>query len=276
MDVVAPSAQSWSSAGDGPGVLVLHGFTGNPTPLRPLAERLAAEGHAVELPRLPGHGTSWRDLARTTWTDWASAALAAFDRLAGRPRAIVGLSNGGALALHLAQQRPADVAALVLINPSVSYRHPLKPVLGVLKRLVPSFPGIGNDIAMPGADELPYDRVPLRAAASLFEFQDLVRARLGEVRAPTLIFTSRADHTVPPANSALVLAGIAASNRAQVWLERSYHVATLDYDAEVIADRTVDFIAATASRHQPARGTRRTGSPGRDTGRGADRRRRGR
>ncbi len=246
MALVGPSADAWSSAGDGPGVLVLHGFTGNPTAVRPLAHRLSAAGHAVEVPRLPGHGTTWRDLASTTWRDWLREADAALDRLGVLPCAVVGLSMGGTLALRLAQDRPADVTSLTLINPSLTHRHPLKPALGLLKRIVPTFPGVGNDIARPGVDELPYDRVPLRAAASLFELQDVVRGRLHEITTPTLVFTSRNDHTVEPGDSGIVLARIASPRREQVWLDRSYHVATLDYDADLIADRTIDWLAATA------------------------------
>jgi alpha-beta hydrolase superfamily lysophospholipase len=42
------------------GVLLSHGFTGMPSSLRPWAESVAAAGHSVRLPLLPGHGTSWR------------------------------------------------------------------------------------------------------------------------------------------------------------------------------------------------------------------------
>ena len=243
--VVATSAQPWSAPGGDAGALVLHGFTGNPTSMRPLAERLAAAGIAVELPRLPGHGTHWHDLATCTWHDWVREAEAALDRLRARVRTVtvVGLSAGGTLALRLAQTRPDDVTALVLINPSVLHRNPLRRVAGLLSRVVPSLSGLGNDIALPGADELPYPRVPVRAAASLFDLQDLVRADLRAVHAPLLVLTSRVDHTVAPDNSAVVLAGVSSSDTQQVWLERSYHVATLDHDADLIADRTLAFIA---------------------------------
>jgi carboxylesterase len=242
--IVAPSAHPWSAAGGDVGVLLLHGFTGNPTSMRPLAEHLAGAGLAIELPRLPGHGTHWKDLARTSWQDWAREAASALDRLRTRASvvAVVGMSAGGALALHLAQTRGRDVDAIVLINPSVTFRHPLKPVAGIVARVLPTFPGIGNDIARPGADELPYDRVPVRAAASLFALQDQVRANLAAVHAPTLVLTSRADHTVATGDSTLVLDGIGSARREHVWLERSFHVATLDYDADVIADRTLAFV----------------------------------
>ena len=162
---------------------------------------------------------------------------------------------GGTLALRLAQDRPADVACLVLINPAVTFRHPLKPALGLLKRIVPTFPGLGNDIARPGVDELPYDRVPLRAAASLFELQDEVRGRLHEITAPTLIFTSRNDHTVAPGDSVIVRDRIASPQRQQVWLERSFHVATLDYDAALIAARASAWLDD-ALRASPTDATR--------------------
>jgi alpha-beta hydrolase superfamily lysophospholipase len=64
---VLPGAEAWSSPGGGPhGVLVLHGFTGNPVSVRPLAEALAEAGFAVEMPRLPGHGTHVEDMIPTT------------------------------------------------------------------------------------------------------------------------------------------------------------------------------------------------------------------
>lgn len=244
IQVIAPSAQPWSASGDDVGVLVLHGFTGNPTSMRPLARRLADAGMTVELPRLPGHGTHWKDLAQTSWQDWAGEAGAALDRLRARTRtaAVAGLSAGGTLALYLAQTRPTDLDAVVVINPSLTFRHPLKSVAGALARVVPTMAGLGNDIARPGADELPYDRVPLRAAASLFALQDQVRAALDKIAAPILVLTSRADHTVPPGDSSILLDGVASSRREQVWLERSFHVATLDYDADLVADRTIAFV----------------------------------
>jgi len=241
---IIPGAEAWSSAGGDVGVLVLHGYTGNPVSMRPLAEKLAAEGYAIELPRLPGAGTTWQDLARTTWRDWAREGIAAFERLRARTgtQVLLGLSAGATLALHLAETRPDDAAGLVLVNPSVMTRDPRVKLMPILKYVLPSVPGLGNDIAKPGADEKPYSRNPVRAAASLIEFMRLVRQHLGEVTAPTLVLTSRQDHVVETENSAIVLESIASEDTEQVWLERSYHVATLDYDAEVIAQRAVAFI----------------------------------
>ena len=48
---------------------MLHGFTGNPQSMRPLAEALAAAGYTVDLPLLPGHGTAIEDMIPTRWAD---------------------------------------------------------------------------------------------------------------------------------------------------------------------------------------------------------------
>jgi carboxylesterase len=239
-----PGAEAWSSPGAADaGVLVLHGFTGNPVSLRPLAGALADAGFAVEVPLLPGHGTTHRDLARTTWRDWAQEAAEALERLRARTRAqvVVGLSMGGALTLHLAETRGDDLAGIVLINPSVFNLDPRMRLLPALRFVVPSLAGVGNDIAKPGGDERPYARMPLKALHSLTDLWRLVRGDLGSVKVPVLLFTSRQDHVVEPENSATVLAGISSADVEQVWLERSYHVATLDHDAPEIERRTVAF-----------------------------------
>ena len=52
------------------GVVVSHGFTGSPHGVRDWARSLADAGYAVRMPLLPGHGTSWQELARTRWQEW--------------------------------------------------------------------------------------------------------------------------------------------------------------------------------------------------------------
>lgn len=247
MAQVMAGCEAWSAPGSGSaddvGVLVLHGFTGNPVSMRPIAEAAAAAGHAVEMPRLPGHGTTWQECNRTTWRDWAREAVAAYETLRARTRAqvVVGLSMGGTLALHLAETRGDDLAGVVAINPSLRSSDPRLKLLPVLKHLVPGFPGIGNDIAKPGGDEKPYPKVPLKALASFLQLQKLVRENLGAVTIPTLVCSSRQDHVVETDNGAIVIDGIGAADKEQVWLERSYHVATLDHDADEIIERTLAF-----------------------------------
>lgn len=245
---VLEGAESWSFGSGDVGALVIHGFTSNPSGLRPLAQQLADAGFAVEMPLLPGHGTTWQHLARTGWRDWAREVIDAFELLRQRTQrqVAVGLSMGGTLALHLGQHRGDDLAGLVLINPVVRVRDPRLKLLWLLKRVLPSLPGIGGDIADPEGDEMAYDRVPLKAVASMVEFQRTVRDNLSRVSVPTLVFTSREDHVVDPVNSTMIMEGVSSTDREQIWLERSYHVATLDYDADLIVERTIAFIKRVA------------------------------
>ena len=65
-----PVTEPYAHDGGPVGALLCHGFTGSPAALRPWAEYLTGAGFSVELPRLPGHGTHWRDMALTRWPDW--------------------------------------------------------------------------------------------------------------------------------------------------------------------------------------------------------------
>ncbi|MGQ0430838.1 MAG: alpha/beta hydrolase [Microthrixaceae bacterium] len=242
---VLPGCEPWSSPGGGPhGVLVLHGFTGSPVSMRPLAEALAEAGFAVEMPRLPGHGTAVEDLVETGWDDWlteAERALVALQARCQDGRVIVaGLSMGGALTTALAQGHP-ELAGIVLINAPVAAPPELAASLEeMLAGGMDIIDSIGGDIADPDADEASYDATPLRALVTMLMAAEDVRARLGEIQQPTLIITSRQDHVVNPADSD-VLAEQISGPVERVWLEKSFHVATLDYDRAEVEHRTVEF-----------------------------------
>jgi len=245
---VMPGAEGFAFAGSGTaartGVLLVHGFTGNPSSLRSWGEHLAAEGFTVRAPRLPGHGTTWQDCNTTTEQDWLGAVHAAFDELAAEVDHVVvaGLSMGGTLAIRLAETRPDDVAALVLVNPSLLTQRLDAKLLPLLARITASWAPIASDIKKPGVTELAYDRLPTRAAVSLTALWRLVRADLERVRLPVLLFHSPTDHVVEPVNSTLVLQGISSHDVTDVVLADSHHVATLDNDAPRIFTDSLAFV----------------------------------
>jgi carboxylesterase len=244
---VLPGAEPFAADGGEVGVVLSHGFTGSTQSLRPWAEHLAAAGLTVRLPRLPGHGTRWQDLNDTRWPDWYGEVERSFDDLRGRCRQVfgMGLSMGGTLVTRLAEQRPAEVAGLVLVNPSLgSERKDVKYALPVLHRVVPSLAGIGSDIRKPGMTELAYGRTPLRAMHSLSRLWPLVVADLGRVTAPVLLYRSRVDHVVEPMSGRLLREGAASTEVTEVILEDSYHVATLDHDAPTIFAGSLEFVRA--------------------------------
>jgi len=239
-----PGAEPFHHDGGPVGVLLCHGFTGTPQSLRPWAEFLASHGLTVSLPRLPGHGTRWQDANLTRWSDWFGTVDREFLTLRDRCDQVfvMGLSMGGTLTLRLAERHGRDVAGLVVVNPSLLNLDPRMRALPLLHRVVPSLAGISSDIKKPGSVELAYDRAPLRALYSLTKLWALVRADLPEVTQPLLLFRSAEDHVVEPASSQLLLSKISSRDVEEVLLHDSYHVATLDNDAERIFEGSLKFV----------------------------------
>ena len=235
-------------AGDGRvGVLFVHGFTGNPHSLRHWAETTAGAGYRVSLPLLPGHATSWQDLATTRWEDWFAEAERAFLQLDAvcDKTFVAGLSMGGALSLLLAERYPDKVSGLIQVNPALHAADRRAGLAGVARRFVTTTPGVASDIADPTkTEEGGYDLVPIAAVDELNQLFKTTRAGLARVVCPALYFRSVTDHVVPPASMRLILDKTSSVERTEVLLQRSFHVATLDYDAPRIESRTLEFLAA--------------------------------
>jgi carboxylesterase len=201
-----PGAEPVRHDGGPVGVLLCHGFTGTPASLAEWAAYLAEAGHAVSVPRLPGHGTTWQEMNRTRWQDWYAAVERELLELADRHDSVVvgGLSMGGGLALRLAQQHPDLVRGLMLVNPSV--------------------------------------KLPLHALHSSLQLNALVLRALPEVSAPLLVMRSTVDHVVPVSSGQLVLDRVSSTDVTDVRLHDSFHVATQDDDAPLIFARSAEFI----------------------------------
>ena len=245
-DDIIPGCEPFSSSGNSMGVLVLHGFTGNPYSMRPLAERCARAGYSVELPRLPGHGTLLEDLVPRRWPDFVEVALGVYDELARRcdKVAVVGLSVGGGLTALIAEERPS-IAGCVFINPML--KGPGAEMEQGLRDLIDTGLEIlatdgGSDIKKEGTTEAKYDGWPLRALQSVIEGVEVVDANLASITAPSLLLSSREDHTVAPDNGDEIVEK-SSGPVERIWLEESYHVATLDNDQELVESATIDFLA---------------------------------
>lgn len=224
-------------------MVLCHGFTGSPAAVRPWADAVSAAGYAISVPRLPGHGTSWQELALVPWEDWYAEIQRSYLALAADCDQVFigGLSMGGALALRMAEHHP-DVAGLVLVNPAMSAADPMARFSPVLKHLVRSVRSVGGDIKKENSDERAYDRTPVAGVAQLLALWADVRSLLDLVTCPILLYRSRIDHVVPPSSADLIRRHVSSADYTEVTLQDSYHVATLDNDAPRIFAGTLDFL----------------------------------
>ncbi|HEX9235569.1 MAG TPA: alpha/beta fold hydrolase [Actinomycetota bacterium] len=244
---VVHGCEPFRSEGGPVGVWLQHGFTGCPASMRPFGMWLAERGLTVVVPRLPGHGTSPEDLAATSWEDWDGEAGQAVDELAARCSTViaVGLSFGATLALHQAATRPDAIAGVVAIN---GYIHDSRLLMAFAARaFMRTRKGTGRDIKKPGVEELNYERMPVSVLPGLGKYLRMVERELPDLRQPLLLFSSDEDHTSKPANSRLIMAKAGSPSKELIRLTNSYHVATMDYDAESIFERVLAFAHSLAA-----------------------------
>ena len=211
--------------------------------MRPLAEAFANAGFSVEMPLLPGHGTAVEDMIPLRFEDFSGATEAAYLELSNRSdkTIVAGLSMGGTLTCWLASRHP-EIAGIVLVNPLVapaadSFRDILT---GSIAAGLDRIPGIGSDIAKEGVTELAYESTPLEPMISLFDAVAELAGHLNEIRCPALLLQSREDHVVP-AESGDLFVEATGGPVERIWLDHSYHVATLDNDSEEIEKRSLGF-----------------------------------
>lgn len=248
MTDILRGAEPLSSDGDSTGVLVIHGFTGSPQSMRPIAEAMANAGHTVEMPLLPGHGTTVDDMLTTGWSDWTAAVEAVYQDLAARTERVVvtGLSMGGSLTLWLATKHP-DLAAIIPINAAaVADPEMIEGVQAFIDSGAEVMDAIGGDIAKEGVVEVAYDKTPLAPLLSLQQGLLDMAPELASIAVPTLLITSRNDHVVAPSSSDFIADQI-ASDAERLWLDDSFHVATLDHDEQRIIDAIAEFVGRIVS-----------------------------
>ncbi|MEO1694820.1 MAG: alpha/beta fold hydrolase [Pseudomonadota bacterium] len=265
------------------GVLLIHGLGGTPAEMRLIAQGLHRQGHTVLCPMLRGHGGSDLLLSTTRWEQWLETVQTAYAQLAERCDHIVigGQSAGGMLAIHLAAEKPANLAGLVLFSPTFwpngwaiprhfqLFRLIRQRFIANLIRVRERAPfGIKDErlrklvIESLQREGRSLEDIHGRRGGTIFEFRKLARSakqQLSAIAAPVLVMHSRIDDQADLSNAMRAVCGLKAPTELVV-LDDSYHLITLDHQRMFVMDRTVTFaksmfarLDAKAVREQTAR-----------------------
>jgi len=225
------------------GILLIHGFTSTTSSMMYLAQKFSQAGFNIELPCLRGHGTSWQDLDNIEFEDWIMDLEQSLQILKKRTSKIFlcGLSLGGALALRIAQLA-FSLQGIILINHACIFTHPKFLFVPIIKHIIPSVEAIANDIKDSKVAEKAYNRTSIKGLYQLLKLLKQVRIDISKVECPTLIFKSKEDHVIPIRSATFTYKNIKSECKDLVWLYNSYHVASLDFDKDIIVKKTIEFI----------------------------------
>ena len=224
------------------GIIFVHGFTGSPASMRPWANYFADLGYTVRVPRLPGHATQWRDLNNVKWQKWPErvAKDLADLRKSCKKVFIFGLSMGGCTTLNVAEY--FDVDGIVLVNPMIHIPGILVKFAPIIAKLRAGMPSVGDDIKKEGVTEWGYDVLPTKGVLQLNKMLKITRKELGAVLAPVMLFHSTEDHILPVSNTEIIMKELGSDQKQRIELANSYHVATMDNDAETIFANSLQFV----------------------------------
>ncbi|MBI4559170.1 MAG: alpha/beta fold hydrolase [Candidatus Hydrogenedentes bacterium] len=242
---------------DAPGaVLFVHGLVMTGNSFADVPEKVAAHGWRVRVMRLPGHGTSPRDLENVTTEELLQAVeseLAALKK--DYPKVVlVGHSMGGSLGTLVAAND--DVAGLVLAAPYYAVtnrwyylRRPEKWV-----RFLAQFMrwGYKSNTFMQikrreARDQIQgYRWAPTRSLVTLTQLGEQAANPdvLRRVTCPVLLIHARGDVSASPRAAQKAFEQMGSAQKKTVWLENSNHHIFWDYDREFVADEILAFVEA--------------------------------
>ncbi|MCL1854885.1 MAG: alpha/beta fold hydrolase [Clostridia bacterium] len=230
--------------GDDHGILLIHGFTGCVSHMRPLGDALRERGYTVMGINLPGHATTEADMAETGWQEWLQAANQATAALKEKCETVMvcGLSMGGLLALLAAGEMEAD--ACVPISTPMATQNKWLCLAGMV---APFYPRVAWPVqaarheSVDAAYDYGYAGFPTRSAAGLHRLIKLARRNLSAVRCPVLCVQSAADRTVWQGSADVIMQNVSSRCKQKLILQDAPHVATLSKELPVIVNAVDDW-----------------------------------
>lgn len=248
MEIKRRLVEPFHFKGNRVGCLLIHGFSGSPSEMRLLGERLAKFGWTVLGIQLSGHGTTPEEMAETSWEDWAKDAEDGVRKLRESCDTVVGigLSMGGLLTLHLATLGLLDGlvamnSPMVLADRRTRFARLARPFVKFVGKPTSNRAAL-ESIPKPKIERFVYDRIPVDGLISLNRGIRQVRSKLRFINCPVLLMQSTKDFTVNPNSVQIIKKEIKQVNPAVIYWENSGHILTLGPEREEVTHKVHDFL----------------------------------
>jgi len=225
------------------GCLVLHGYSSHISSVDGIVPYLEKAGIPYRMPYLRGHGGQPADLEGVQWPDWLKDAESAMaDLQQETPKvAVVGLSMGGLLALHLAARHPDEIAGIVTVAAALRLQNPLAPgspfsfLAPIVMKIVHYWPNKTpyTDPAAAVSDKS-YHRLPANSVVTFLEYTKVVENILPQISVPARILQSRADGVVKPESAQIIYDRITSTDKKVIWFEKTNHEMMRDVEKEAV------------------------------------------
>ncbi|MDZ4859056.1 MAG: alpha/beta fold hydrolase [Candidatus Hydrogenedentes bacterium] len=240
----------------------MHGYAGAGDNFNRLPQQFAHAGWFVRVMRLPGHGTSPRDMEKVTADELLEAVRSEVAELREEHERIVlvGHSMGGALCTLAAAETPVDGLILggayfgitdrwyYILSGETWTRFSSKLMRWVYKGHL--FTQVNDDSAKPNITS--YTWLPTKAGLTLIEIGRRASAPtvLERVKCTVLMFHAPGDIAASSQAAENAFGMMGSKDKELVWLEKSNHHVFWDYDHEVIERRVSDYVGLFAQSEE--------------------------
>lgn len=219
------------------GCLMIHGYTGGPYDVDPLASFLRENtSWHVEVPTLPGHGRNLNlTMENVSHKRWIRAAEQALMKMFERYDQIylIGFSMGGMIASYLAARY--EVEKLVLLAPSVKYLSWKQLLFDVGDVVVDGIKGTIQENKLYLNYRRKLGEVPFKANLEFLKLVRFTKPFLKDVNIPVLIAQGRKDGLVPYKTAYYLEKEMTTSKQKEVvFFERSKHLICLGNDKDTL------------------------------------------
>lgn len=234
--------------------LLVHGFLGSRIDFADLDTRLADEGFAVRVMRLPGHGTTAVDFAWLPDGALLNAVRAEFAALRKEYDKVyvVGFSMGGTICTLLATE--VEIDRLALISPyygvTGKWFYVLPPewwnALGCL--IAPYAKRSDYFVKINDRTKIDtlysYKVIPAKGSQQLIDLGRQARKPevLAKVTCPLLLVHSDGDDAASPKRARKAFEQYRSTQKDTLWFERSNHHIPNDFDGPACVDGVVEFM----------------------------------